>query len=107
MVHIIYKHSLHDAAEVDNISVLQFQFKIKGTTDSSAAGHAGKVDRHNRLKFDVDGRFVHEDESLVQRVEVARGSPVGAGDGTLVAATVGCQNTCALLRELGGRRERK
>ena len=90
-------HSLHDAAEMDDISIFQLQFKIKRPTDSSAAGHAGKVDRHNRLKLDVDGRFVHEDEALVQRVKVAGGSPVGAGDGTLIAATVGHQSPCVIV----------
>ena len=90
-------HSLHDAAEMNDVTVFQLQFEIKRPTDSSAAGHAGKVDRHDRLKLDVDGRFVHKDEALVQRVKVAGSSPVGAGDGTLVAATVRHQSPCMIV----------
>ena len=33
--------------------------------------------------------LVYEYESLVQGIEVARGGPVGAGYGTLIAATAG------------------
>ncbi len=65
----VCKNALHQAAEMVCISVLHFHLKVKGSTDPCTAGHTGKVDGGNALKFDVDSRFVHKDEAFVQGVE--------------------------------------
>ena len=68
--------SLHDAAEVNDIAISQFQLEIKRSTYPSTTRHPRKVDRHDRVKLYVDCRFVDEDEAVVERIEVAGGGSV-------------------------------
>jgi hypothetical protein len=55
---------------VVNVAILQLDLEIKRLAHSSSSRHSGKVDGGYGVKFDVDGRFVNEDESLVKRIEV-------------------------------------
>ena len=55
---------------------------------------------------------MHENEALVEGIEVARGGSVGAGYGTLVAATARpCKHVCERERdrerEIGRERDRE
>ena len=90
---------LHHAAEVVNVAILQLDLEIERLAHSSSPSHSGKVDGGYGVKLDVDGRFVNEDESLVERIEVSGSSTTGARDRTLVVVAV-------CLREGGESEER-
>ena len=97
---------LHHAAEVVNIAILQLDLEIKRLAHSSSPGHSGKIDGGYGVKLDVDGRFVNEDESLVERIEITRSSATGTRDSTLVVVAMCLRERGEREGEREGRRER-